>query len=40
MTGIRDGKLYEVALKVEGYKNTGNAEITKNILSINGIPIQ
>jgi hypothetical protein len=40
MTGIRDGKLYEVAFKVEGYQSSGSAEITKNILSINGVPIK
>ncbi|MDR0301127.1 MAG: glycoside hydrolase family 11 protein [Treponema sp.] len=40
MTGIRDGKFYEVALKIEGYQSNGSAEITKNILSINGVPIE
>jgi endo-1,4-beta-xylanase len=34
------GKLYEAALKVEGYQNSGSAEIHKNILSINGVPIK
>jgi endo-1,4-beta-xylanase len=40
MTSISNGKMYEVALKVEGYNNNGSAEINKNILSINGVPIQ
>jgi len=40
MSGIASGKFYEVALKVEGFQNNGSAEITKNILSINGVPIQ
>jgi hypothetical protein len=39
LTSINNGKLYEVSLKVEGYQNNGSAEITKNILSINGVPI-
>jgi len=39
LTGISTGKFYEVALKVEGYQNNGSAEITKNILKINGVPI-
>lgn len=39
LTSISNGKLYEAALKVEGYKNNGSAEIQKNILSINGVPI-
>jgi endo-1,4-beta-xylanase len=40
LTSISNGKLYEVALKVEGYQNSGSAEISKNILSINGTPIK
>jgi len=45
MSKITTGKFYEVALKVESWggesKNSyGNAEITKNILKINGTPIQ
>jgi endo-1,4-beta-xylanase len=40
MTGISTGKMYEAALKVEGYQSSGSAEITKNILSIKGVPIQ
>jgi endo-1,4-beta-xylanase len=40
MVSINNGKLYEVALKVEGYQNAGSAEISKNILKINGTPIQ
>jgi endo-1,4-beta-xylanase len=40
MVSINNGKLYEVALKVEGYRNRGSAEITKNILKVNGVPIQ
>jgi len=40
MTYIRDGKLYEVALKVEGYQNSGSAKIHKNILKVNGVPIK
>jgi hypothetical protein len=46
MTKIATGKFYEVAFKVEAYsgapdyKAKGNAEITKNILSIKGVPIQ
>jgi endo-1,4-beta-xylanase len=40
MTGIRDGKFYEVALKVEGYQNNGSAEIHKNILKVNGVPVR
>jgi len=45
LTSINDGKLYEVALKVESYggtagKSKGNAEITKNILSVNSVPIK
>jgi endo-1,4-beta-xylanase len=44
MTGIETGKLYEVALKVEGYSaapypSAGNAQITKNVLKIDGVPI-
>ena len=44
MTKIKTGKFYEVALKVESYGGTslnayGSAEITKNILSIKGVPI-
>jgi len=39
LVSISNGKLYEAALKVEGYQNSGSAEITKNILSINGVPI-
>jgi endo-1,4-beta-xylanase len=40
-----NGKMYEVAFKVESYggasgKAEGNAEISKNILKINGTPIQ
>jgi endo-1,4-beta-xylanase len=35
-----NGKVYEVAFKVEGYRSAGNAEITENILSINGTPIK
>jgi endo-1,4-beta-xylanase len=38
--GMTMGKMYEVALKVEGYNSAGNAEITENILSINGTPIK
>jgi len=40
LTSISNGKLYETALKVEGYQNNGSAEIQKNILSINGVPIK
>jgi endo-1,4-beta-xylanase len=40
MTGISTGKMYEAALKVEGYQSSGSAEIDKNILSINGVPIK
>jgi endo-1,4-beta-xylanase len=40
LTSISNGKLYEAALKVEGYQNNGSAEIQKNILSINGVPIK
>ncbi|WP_461246737.1 glycoside hydrolase family 11 protein [Treponema sp. R6D11] len=39
LVSISNGKLYEAALKVEGYQNNGSAEIQKNILSINGVPI-
>jgi endo-1,4-beta-xylanase len=39
LTSISNGKLYEAALKVEGYQNGGSAEIQKNILSIKGVPI-
>jgi len=44
LTSINNGKLYEVALKVESYGGTagnaiGNAEVRKNILKINGVPI-
>jgi len=39
-----NGKMYEVALKVEAYSQNnsaaGSAEIQKNILSINGVPIK
>jgi endo-1,4-beta-xylanase len=38
--GMTMGKMYEVALKVEGFQSAGNAEITENILSINGTPIK
>ena len=45
MTSINSGKLTEVSLKVESYGGTsgnaiGSAEFTKNILKINGTPIQ
>jgi endo-1,4-beta-xylanase len=40
MTGIRDGKMYEVALKIEGWQSSGSAEITKNILLVNSVPIK
>jgi len=45
LTSIDNGKLYEVSLKVESYGGPsgnaiGNAEITKNILKVNGVPIQ
>ena len=40
LISINNGKLYEVSLKVEGYQNTGSAQITKNILKINDVPIQ
>jgi hypothetical protein len=45
LTSINNGKLYEVALKVESYGGPsgnagGNATITKNILKVNGTPIQ
>ena len=45
LTSINNGKLYEVALKAESYggtagKSKGNAEITKNILKVNGVPIK
>jgi len=39
MTGISTGKMYEAALKVEGYQSRGSAEISKNILKIKGTPI-
>jgi len=44
MTSINTGKLTEVALKVESYGGTsgnaiGDAQVTKNILKINGTPI-
>jgi len=39
LTSIDNGKMYEVALKIEGYQNTGSAEITKNIYKVNGVPI-
>jgi endo-1,4-beta-xylanase len=39
MTGVNTGKLYEVAFKVEGFQSSGTAEINKNILRINGVPI-
>ncbi|MDR0321782.1 MAG: glycoside hydrolase family 11 protein [Treponema sp.] len=38
--GMTMGKMYEVAFKVEGYQSSGSAEITENILSINGTPIK
>jgi endo-1,4-beta-xylanase len=38
--GMAMGKMYEVAFKVEGYNSAGSAEITENILSINGTPIE
>jgi hypothetical protein len=34
------GKMFEVALKIESYQGAGSAEITENILSINGTPIK
>jgi endo-1,4-beta-xylanase len=45
MTSINTGKLTEVALKVESFGNTagnaiGSAELTKNILKINGTEIK
>jgi len=39
LVSTSNGKLYEAALKVEGYQSSGSAEIRKNILSINGVPI-
>jgi len=39
LVSVNNGKLYEAALKVEGYQNNGSAEIHKNILSIKGVPI-
>jgi endo-1,4-beta-xylanase len=38
--GMTMGKMFEVALKVESYQGSGNAEITENILSIDGTPIE
>jgi len=40
LVSISNGKLYEAALKIEGYQNNGSAEIIRNILSINGVPIK
>jgi len=45
MTSINTGNLTEVTLKVESFGSTagnaiGTAEVTKNILKINGVPIQ
>ncbi|MDR0301128.1 MAG: glycoside hydrolase family 11 protein [Treponema sp.] len=40
MTGIKGGKMYEVALKIEGYQSSGSAEIKKNILLVNSKPIK
>jgi len=40
LVSVSNGKLYEAALKVEGYQNNGSAEIHKNILSINDVPIK
>jgi hypothetical protein len=45
MTKITTGKFYEIAFKVESWggdtgNSYGNAEISKNILKINGVPIQ
>jgi len=45
LTSINNGKLYEVSLKAESYggtsgKSKGDAQVTKNILKVNGVPIQ
>jgi endo-1,4-beta-xylanase len=46
LSSMNNAKLYEVALKVESYSNgpnylaEGNAKVTKNILKVNGTPIQ
>jgi len=34
--GMAMGKLYEVALTVEGYQSSGNANVTTNVLTIGG----
>uniref|UniRef100_UPI001EF8529A glycoside hydrolase family 11 protein n=1 Tax=Cohnella mopanensis TaxID=2911966 RepID=UPI001EF8529A len=34
--GMPMGKLYEVALTVEGYQSSGNADVTTNVLTIGG----
>ncbi len=34
--GMPMGKLYEVALTVEGYQSNGNADVTTNVLTIGG----
>ncbi|WP_281272364.1 glycoside hydrolase family 11 protein [Paenibacillus sambharensis] len=34
--GMRMGKMYEVALTVEGYQSSGNAHVTSNTLTIGG----
>jgi len=37
--GLRMGKMYEVALLVEGYQSSGSANITCHTLTINGTPV-
>ncbi len=34
--GMKMGKMYEVALNIEGYRSNGSANVTKNVLSIGG----
>lgn len=37
--GMEIGKLYEVALNVEGWQSSGKANVTKNIVTVGGDPI-
>ena len=37
---MRMGKMYEVALTIEGYQSSGSADVYKNVITIGGTPPQ
>jgi peptidoglycan/xylan/chitin deacetylase (PgdA/CDA1 family) len=37
--GMEIGKLYEVALNVEGWQSSGKANVTKNVVTVGGSPV-